>query len=205
MNDRILDWAMKKQSIAQTGLAYCRDEFDRERYTELRELSAEMLAERTELPVGRVRELFCGESGYQTPKLDTRAAIVEDGRILLVRERDGRWALPGGWCDVDRSVAENTVKEALEETGLTVEAERLIAVQDWRRHNACNYIYGIIKIFVLCRAIGGEFAQNIETTETAYFSAEELPEQLAVEKTSREQALMCLDAAAGRLPGVLFD
>ena len=205
MNDRILDWAMKIQSIAQTGLAYCRDEFDRERYTELRELSAEMLAERTELPVGRVRELFCGESGYQTPKLDTRAAIVEDGRILLVRERDGRWVLPGGWCDVDRSVAENTVKEALEETGLTVEAERLIAVQDWRRHNACNYIYGIIKIFVLCRAIGGEFAQNIETTETAYFSAEELPEQLAVEKTSREQALMCLDAAAGRLPGVLFD
>ena len=205
MNDRILDWAMKIQSIAQTGLAYCRDEFDRERYTELRELSAEMLAERTELPVGRVRELFCGESGYQTPKLDTRAAIVEDGRILLVRERDGRWALPGGWCDVDRSVAENTVTEALEETGLTVEAERLIAVQDWRRHNACNYIYGIIKIFVLCRAIGGEFAQNIETTETAYFSAEELPEQLAVEKTSREQALMCLDAAAGRLPGVLFD
>ena len=205
MNDRILDWAMKIQSIAQTGLAYCRDEFDRERYTELRELSAEMLAERTELPVGRVRELFCGESGYQTPKLDTRAAIVEDGRILLVRERDGRWALPGGWCDVDRSVAANTVKEALEETGLTVEAERLIAVQDWRRHNACNYIYGIIKIFVLCRAIGGEFAQNIETTETAYFSAEELPEQLAVEKTSREQALMCLDAAAGRLPGVLFD
>lgn len=205
MNDRILDWAMKIQSIAQTGLAYCRDEFDRERYTELRELSAEMLAERTELPVGRVRELFCGESGYQTPKLDTRAAIVEDGRILLVRERDGRWALPGGWCDVDRSVAENTVKEALEETGLTVEAERLIAVQDWRRHNACNYIYGIIKIFVLCRAIGGEFAQNIETTETAYFSAEELPEQLAVEKTSREQELMCLDAAAGRLPGVLFD
>ena len=205
MNDRILDWAMKIQSIAQTGLAYCRDEFDRERYTELRELSAEMLAERTELPVGRVRELFCGESGYQTPKLDTRAAIVEDGRILLVRERDGRWALPDGWCDVDRSVAENTVKEALEETGLTVEAERLIAVQDWRRHNACNYIYGIIKIFVLCRAIGGEFAQNIETTETAYFSAEELPEQLAVEKTSREQALMCLDAAAGRLPGVLFD
>ena len=205
MNDKILDWAMKIQSIAQAGLAYWRDEFDRERYTELRELSAEMLAERTELSVGRVRELFCGESGYQTPKLDTRAAIVEDGRILLVRERDGRWALPGGWCDVDRSVAENTVKEALEETGLTVEAERLIAVQDWRRHNACNYIYGIIKIFVLCRAIGGEFAQNIETTETAYFSAEELPEQLAVEKTSREQALMCLDAAAGRLPGVLFD
>ena len=205
MNDRILDWAMKIQSIAQAGLAYCRDEFDRERYTELREMSAQMLAERTELPVDRVRELFCGESGYQTPKLDTRAAIVEDGRILLVHERDERWALPGGWCDVGRSVAENTIKEAREETGLTVEAERLIAVQDWRRHNACNYMYGIIKIFVLCRATGGEFERNIETTETAYFSADEIPEQLAVEKTTREQILMCLDAAAGRQQGVLFD
>lgn len=205
MNDRILDWAMKIQSIAQAVLAYCRDEFDRERYTELREMSAQMLAERTELPVDRVRELFCGESGYQTPKLDTRAAIVEDGRILLVHERDERWALPGGWCDVDRSVAENTIKEAREETGLTVEAERLIAVQDWRRHNACNYMYGIIKIFVLCRATGGEFGRNIETTETAYFSADEIPEQLAVEKTTREQILMCLDAAAGRQQGVLFD
>lgn len=205
MNDRILDWAMKIQSIAQAGLAYCRDEFDRERYTELREMSAQMLAERTELPVDRVRELFCGESGYQTPKLDTRAAIVEDGRILLVHERDERWALPGGWCDVDRSVAENTIKEAREETGLTVEAERLIAVQDWRRHNAGNYMYGIIKIFVLCRATGGEFERNIETTETAYFSADEIPEQLAVEKTTREQVLMCLDAAAGRQQGVLFD
>lgn len=205
MNDRILDWAMKIQSIAQAGLAYCRDEFDRERYTELREMSAQMLAERTDLPVDRVRELFCGESGYQTPKLDTRAAIVEDGRILLVHERDERWALPGGWCDVDRSVAENTIKEAREETGLTVEAERLIAVQDWRRHNACNYMYGIIKIFVLCRATGGEFERNIETTETAYFSADEIPEQLAVEKTTREQILMCLDAAAGRQQGVLFD
>lgn len=205
MNDRILDWAMKIQSIAQAGLEYCRDEFDRERYTELREMSAQMLAERTELPVDRVRELFCGESGYQTPKLDTRAAIVEDGRILLVHERDERWALPGGWCDVDRSVAENTIKEAREETGLTVEAERLIAVQDWRRHNACNYMYGIIKIFVLCRATGGEFERNIETTETAYFSADEIPEQLAVEKTTREQILMCLDAAAGRQQGVLFD
>ena len=205
MNDRILDWAMKIQSIAQTGLAYCRDEFDRERYTELRELSAEMLAERTELPVGRVRELFCGESGYQTPKLDTRAAIVEDGRILLVRERDGRWALPGGWCDVDRSVAENTVKEALEETGLTVEAERLIAVQDWRKHNVANYVYGVVKCFVLCKYESGEFQKNIETTGIGLFGRDELPIDLAVEKTSREQILMCFDALDNPLSPTLFD
>ena len=77
-----------------------------------------MLAERTALPLEKVKDLFCGDVGYQTPKIDTRAAIFEDDRILLVRERDGRWALPGGWCDYDLSPAENVAKEAREEAGL---------------------------------------------------------------------------------------
>ena len=42
-------------------------------------------------------ELFCGETGYQTPKLDTRAAIFKDNKILLVHEKNGTWSLPGGW------------------------------------------------------------------------------------------------------------
>ena len=59
----------------------------------------------------------------------TRAAIFKDGKILLVHENNGTWALPGGWCDVDQSVVSNTLKEVSEETGLTAEAEQLIAVQ----------------------------------------------------------------------------
>ena len=94
-----------------------------------------MLALRTDMPTEKLRDLFCNETGYQTPKVDTRAAVFIDGKILPVHENSGTWSLPGGWCDVDQSVASNTEKEVLEEAGPTVHAERLIAVQDWRRHN----------------------------------------------------------------------
>lgn len=69
------------------------------------------------MPTAAVREVFCDESGYQTPKIDTGAAIFREGKLLLVQEKNGTWSLPGGWCDVDQSVASNTVKEVREETG----------------------------------------------------------------------------------------
>lgn len=205
MNDKLLDFAMRIQSIAQAGLQYGKDKYDRERYEELRQIAAEMISEKTDIPMDRVYDIFCNETGYQTPKIDTRAAVFVDGRILLVHENNGTWSLPGGWCDVDQSVASNTVKEVLEETGLTVSAERLIAVQDWRKHNVTNYAYGIIKFFVLCRYEGGEFQENTETTETAFFGRDELPDELAVEKCTREQIKMCFEALDDPQAQTLFD
>ena len=112
MNDKIVQWAAALQSHAQAGLYYSKDPFDLERYRQIREIAAEMMAERTGLPAEKITSLFCGDVGYQTPKVDTRAAVFQDGRILLVRERNGAWALPGGWCEYNRSPAENAVKEA---------------------------------------------------------------------------------------------
>ena len=89
-----LKWAIEIQSLAQTGLAYTKDIFDKERYERLREISAEMLAEKTGVSTEKVQDLFCNETGYQTPKLDTRAAIFEDNKILLVHENNGTWSLP---------------------------------------------------------------------------------------------------------------
>lgn len=205
MNDAWLDFAIRIQSIAQAGLQYGKDKYDKERYEELRRISAEMIAVKTDIPVTKVYDLFCNETGYQTPKVDTRAAVFVDGKILLVHENNDTWSLPGGWCDVDQSVASNTVKEVKEETGFTVTAEKLIAVQDWRKHNVTNYAYGVIKIFVLCRYEGGEFQRNIETTETALFGEDELPENLAVEKCTREQIRMCFDALRNPQAPTLFD
>ena len=135
MNDKWLSVAMRLQSIAQAGLQYGKDPYDIARYTELREIAAQLLAERTDLPPEKIHAVFCNETGYQTPKLDTRAAVFSEGKILLVHEADGTWALPGGWCDVDQSIASNTGKEVREEAGFEVTAERLIAVQDWRTVN----------------------------------------------------------------------
>lgn len=192
--EKWLEWAMEIQSIAQAGLTYGHDEFDKERYERLREISAEILAYKTDMTVEKVKDLFCNETGYQTPKVDTRAAVFENGKILLVHEKDGRWSLPGGWCDVDQSVAENTVKETVEEAGLEVKPTKLIAVQDRNKHNTPVYAYGVVKIFVMCTLIGGSFVENIETTETKYFARNEIPENLANEKITREQIEMCFDA-----------
>lgn len=194
MHNKITDWAIRLQSIAQAGLAYGENEYDRERYHEVRLIAAEMIASEMNLPLDTVQKYFCNESGYQTPKIDTRTAVFKDGKILLVHEKNGTWSLPGGWCDVDQSVASNAVKETKEEAGLDVYADKIIAVQDWRKHNACNLPYGVIKIFVLCKTIGGEFSENIETIGAQYFKKSELPVGIANEKTTAKQILMCFDA-----------
>lgn len=199
-----LRWAVEIQSIAQAGLTYGRDRYDMERYARLREIAAEMLVQPSGLPLERVKDLFCGETGYQTPKLDSRAAIFREDKVLLVRENDGRWSLPGGWVEVDLSVGENAVKEAREEAGVDVRPERLIAVQDRARHNRPLYAWGICKVFILCTFLGGEFRPNSETTASGWFAENALPE-LAEEKNTPDQVHMCFQAA--RDPGwrVQFD
>lgn len=152
----------------------------------------------------KVKGLFCNETGFQTPKLDTRAAIFKDGRILLVKENDGRWSMPGGWVDVMQSVMSNTVKEVKEEAGLDVEAVRLIAVQDRSLHNRPLYAYNVCKVFVLCDVKGGSFQPNTETTESRYFSEDKLP-PLAEEKNNEEQVRMCFRAAEDPNWKVLFE
>ncbi len=192
-NEKWLKWAIELQSLAQAGLTYAKDVYDKERYERIREISAEMVSYKTDISVEKIRNLFCNEVGYQTPKLDTRAAIFKHEKILLVKENNGKWSLPGGWVDVNVSVKENTIKEVKEEAGLDVTADRIIAIQDRAKHNLPVYAYGICKIFVLCSIIGGKFKKNIETTEFAYFSKDELPE-LATEKNTKEQIEMCFKA-----------
>ncbi len=192
--EKWLKWAIEIQSLSQIGLTYTKNVYDRERYERLREISAEMLAKKTELSIEKVKDLFCNETGYQTPKIDTRAVIFRDNKILLVHENNGTWSLPGGWCDVLESIKSNTEKEVREETGLNVRAVKIISIQDRNKHNKPVYAYGVCKIFVLCEVINGKFVENIETTEIRYFSLQDLPHNLAEEKTNKEQIEMCFNA-----------
>lgn len=189
--EKWLKWAIEIQGLAQSGLAYTTNVYDIERYERLREISAEIIEEKSNLNLEKVKDLFCNETGYQTPKIDTRAAIFKDNKILLVHENNGTWSLPGGWCDVLESVKSNTIKEVKEEAGLDVKATKIIAVQDRNKHNRPIYAYGVCKIFVMCEIIGGEFKENIETTEMKYFALDELPENFANEKCTKEQVEMC--------------
>lgn len=203
--EKWLKWAIEIQSMAQAGLAYTNNVYDIERYERLREISAEIISEKSDLSLEKTKDLFCNETGYQTPKIDTRAAIFKDDKILLVHENNGTWSLPGGWCDVLESVKSNTVKEVREETGLDAVAKKIIAVQDRNKHNKPIYAYGVCKIFVLCDVISGKFEKNIETTEIKYFSLEDLPDNLAEEKTNKEQIEMCFKAFKDANWQVQFD
>lgn len=200
-----LEWAMELQFIAQAGITYSENKFDIERFERVRELSAEIVSQHTDLGIEKVQSLFCNETGYQTPKLDTRAVIIQDEKILLVKESSSsEWSLPGGWVDVNKSIRSNIIKETKEEAGLDVIPERMIAVQDRNKHNTPISAYGICKIFVLCHVIGGEFKKNIETEASGYFSLEDLP-PLSLQRNNKAQIQMCFDAYHDPNWQVLFD
>lgn len=188
-----LELAQELQFLAQGGLAYTKDKFDQERFTRIREIAAEMIVLHSDLSFEKVSSLFCNETGFQTPKLDSRGAVFKDGKILLVQEANGEWALPGGWVDVNASVKENVLRELKEEAGIDAKAVKVIAIQERNRHNQPQYAYGIIKIFIECAYLGGNFKANIETQASGYFSLNELP-KLALEKVNEEQIKMCFAA-----------
>ncbi len=202
--DKLLQWALDLQGIAQTGLYYGSGKFDLDRYEQIRKIAAEMISYRTEIPEEKVKEIFCSDVGYLTPKLDTRAAIFKDDKILLVKESSGAWSMPGGWVEPDKSIMENTVKEAWEEAGLTVTADRLIALYDLDKNNLKLHPFKVIKAFVLCTVVGGHFQRNLETVDSRYFGLDELPE-LTEDKNTRDQIALCFAAQAAEHWETVFD
>ena len=191
-----LEWAKELQFLSQCALAYCKDKYDIERFERIREISAEMAASIADLPVEKVKDLFCADAGYQTAKMDTRAAVYRNGKLLLVQEADGSWTLPGGWLDYDRTVRENTIKEVREEAGMQVRPLRLIALHEHNHRNPTRYTFNICSAFVLCKYLSGEFKPNLETVACGFFGPDELPSPLALGKTTPEQIEMCFRAAA---------
>ncbi|HBL85385.1 MAG: ADP-ribose pyrophosphatase [Clostridiales bacterium GWF2_38_85] len=201
--DMLIKLSMELQSIAQNGLTYTKDQFDKERFKRVREIFAEIMAMKTGLSIEKVKDVFCNETGYQTPKIDTRAAIFNENKILLVKEKN-KWSLPGGWVDYNKSIASNTIKEVKEEVGLDIKPSRIIAIQDRNKHNSPKYAYGICKVFVLCSIIRGSFQPNNETTESGYFALNNLP-ILDENKNIYNQIEMCFDAFNNENWEVIFD
>ena len=146
-----LELAKRLQAMAQSGLAYCNNPYDKERYEELRDISADIMASHTDMDGELVKNLFCNETGYQTPKVDIRGVVFQENKILMVREKlDGAWALPGGWADIGFTPGEIAAKEIMEEAGLEVKPIRLLAVYDKKCHPHPPSPYHVYKMFILC-------------------------------------------------------
>jgi ADP-ribose pyrophosphatase YjhB (NUDIX family) len=165
------------QAIAQTGLHYTSDPYDIERYSRLREIGFQLMAQSGGVSPDRVRGFFVPEAGYATPKVDLRACVVHDDRVLLVRERaDGKWTLPGGWADQNESPAEGIVREVKEESGYDIEVEALYAVRDRDRHEYVpRYPVSVYKLFFTASISGGTPRASTEVSEVEFFDAGDLP------------------------------
>lgn len=180
---RWLYWAREIQALAQTGYHYSENEYQRERYSRLTEIAAEILSEHTLLETDHLVVVFRDQSGYATPRVDVRGAVFNGDRLLMVREReDNGWTLPGGWADVGDVPSEATEREVWEETGFRVKARKLIGVYDANRVGPLE-LFHAFKLVFLCDLISGEARTSFETSAVQFFAEDEVPPFLSGERT----------------------
>ena len=175
-----LEWGRALQALTENGLTYTTNPYDVERYKQIREIAADMLAGYMGLEPALLTDLFTGQQGYATPKVDTRGAVFRDHQILLVSENQdaGRWTLPGGWADMGDSPSVAVEREIREEAGYETHAVKLAAVYDRSKHGHLPVYYETIyKLFFVCEITGGEaVAPNLETGGVEFFAEDALPE-----------------------------
>lgn len=178
MSTSLLPWARQIQSIAQAGLTYAQNPFDRDRYEKLMDIAAQLIAMESEDSAEEIHTILKAEAGYLTPKVDVRAGVIQNGRILLVREMldGGRWTLPGGWVDPGDTPASAVEREVREETGYEAKAVKLVAVFDRDHQGHPPYLFSIFKLYFLCELTGGAPKESIETGESRFFGRDEIPE-----------------------------
>ncbi|MDF9831646.1 NUDIX hydrolase [Parabacteroides sp. PF5-6] len=202
----ILLFAQRIRAISQNGLHYALSNYDTERYTELLEISDALVSCVSGLDKETIQSLFLPMKEYITPKVDIRAVVFNDKEeILLVREKaDGLWSLPGGWADVGCSPSEVAVKEVKEETGLEVQAERLLAVMDMRKHAHPPIPFYVYKFFILCRIGGGVFTEVFDILDKGFFPLNDLP-PLSLERILPDQIRLVDEYRRDPAKGVYLD
>ncbi len=189
MNDqqKWLEWIKELQAIAQVGRSYCEDHFCRERYERLNNIAAAIASEYSKQDFELIRALFAKEVGYATPKIDVRAVVFKDEKILMVKEvNDGLWSLPGGWADVNTSPSESVAREVDEESGYQVTVRKLLAFYDKHKHDHPPQWPHAYKCFFLCEIVGGASKRSLETSAVEFFEEKKLPE-LSVNRVTEKQ------------------
>jgi ADP-ribose pyrophosphatase YjhB (NUDIX family) len=201
-----LRWARELQALAQTGNHFTTSDYDRERYARISEIAAEIFEKQGDTEGSKIRTIFEAQFGYATPKVDVRAAVFRDRKILLVQERtDGLWTLPGGWADVNDSPSEAIAKEVWQESGFQVKVERLLAVFDRAKHpHDPPFPFHIYKMFFQCEIEGGEATPSAETSSVEFFGPEALP-PLSLSRITEEQIQFCFRAGLNATAPTAFD
>jgi ADP-ribose pyrophosphatase YjhB (NUDIX family) len=175
MNSIWVKWVRRLQSIAQNGRNYCKNEFDLQRYRQVEDIAAEIAARYSDGELQAIKAMFGRETGPATPKIDVRAAVISEDKVLLVKERGDGWTLPGGWVDPGESPSEAAVRETKEESGYDVNAVRLMAVYDRDKQGHPPCPFHVYRLIFLCTLVGGSAETSLETEAARFFREDELP------------------------------
>ncbi|MGG5349132.1 MULTISPECIES: NUDIX hydrolase N-terminal domain-containing protein [unclassified Enterococcus] len=174
-------------SIAEAGLYYGKDVYDKERYQEIKELALHLMSTVVDQDAAALTLLTEKNEGYPTPKVDVRALIQKGEKILLVEDSlTKEWSLPGGYAEIGLTPRENIKKEVLEETGLLVEVKELRAIFDTNLRQDIPQVFQYYKLVFECEVLAGDFIKNSETSNSDYFALNELP-KLSIKRTTKEQ------------------
>lgn len=202
---RLLEWAREIQALAQTGHYFAKDDFQRARYSRLMEIAAEMVSENSGVDFLPLVDAFASQIGYATPKIDVRAAVFRDQKLLLVRERiDGGWTLPGGWADVGDTPSKAAEREVWEEAGFHVEATKIIGVYDANRMDPIE-VFHAFKILFLCRILDGKAQTSNETSDVGFFGKGAIPANFSPNRTSMRHIEDAFAAAGNPECPAVFD
>lgn len=178
--------AREIQQLSQTGSAFAVTDYERNRYKRLTEIAAEIIGHHTDLEKESVQTILMDHPGYATPKIDVRAAVMKDGKILLVQETtDNCWAMPGGWADVGDIPSEVAIRECKEESGFDVKPIKVIGVFDANRVGGKLEFFHAFKIIFLSELIGGAATPSDETLDVRFFDFNNLP-PLSLNRTNEK-------------------
>ncbi|VAW17951.1 Putative ADP-ribose pyrophosphatase YjhB [hydrothermal vent metagenome] len=194
------------KALADTGLVYAENEYDKERYEELKEISLRLMADMANQPFEALNTFFLPVTDYPTVKVDVRGFVLNNANeILMAKESiDGKWTIPGGWADVGYSPSGVVVKEIEEETGLKSEAVRMLAVYDKKCHPHPPQPFYVYKLIFLCKIIGGELSHGFDMQGAAFFAIDKLPE-LSTDRILTSQVKQLYQMVTSGDTNVYFD
>jgi ADP-ribose pyrophosphatase YjhB (NUDIX family) len=202
---QFLEWMREIQALVQTECHYAQDDFQRMRCRRLMDIVAMIVSANTGIDLPSLANAFKDQVGYATPKIDVRAAVFKEGKLLMVREKiDGGWTMPGGWADVGDTPAKAAEREVWEEAGFHVKARKLVGVYDANRVNPLEFFHAF-KIIFLCDILDGEARPSIETTEVSFFGMDEMPANFSGERTTARHVRDAFAASKNPICDSVFD
>ena len=163
------------RAIANLGLNYSKNEYDLDRYERILSASARLIGAIEHRSSEEVLEQFQDNMFHVSPLAGAEAAVLHDNQLLLVRRQDnGLWAIPGGLTDVGETLAEATQRELWEETQIRGHVTKLIGIFDsrkWKSRTKAQLYHAVF----LVECENPSPSTSSETTDVRFFSEGRLP------------------------------